>query len=80
MPAMKICRHEKKERKPGVPPVEQEKSGGRIPPLNLNPQIRRKRRGEITPPSMSPLRITPPSFSDITGRRVGITVTEHRSK
>jgi hypothetical protein len=36
--------------------------------------------GEITPPPLPSLRITPPPLSDIASRQVGATVSERRLK
>jgi hypothetical protein len=41
------------------------KERGSDSPLNLGPHMRRKRKGEITPPPLSSTRETPPPFSDI---------------
>jgi hypothetical protein len=75
VPPKKQCGHEKGRRKPGMLPLRQCKSRGRIPPLNPTPW----RRG-VTPPIMSSPCVTPPPFSDIPGRQVRIVVGVHRSK
>jgi hypothetical protein len=43
---MRRCGHGKKESKSEALPTGQRKSEERIPPLNLSPQMRRKRRGK----------------------------------
>jgi hypothetical protein len=56
------------------------KSGGRIPPLNQIPHMRKKGEGKVIPPPLSPSHTTPLPFGDITNRQVGIAIGGRRPK
>jgi hypothetical protein len=75
------CGRRNRESRPGVPLVWWRGSNRRIPQPDLNCQTRRrKRRGKVTPPPLSPSRETFPPYSDIVSRQVGITVSELQPK
>jgi hypothetical protein len=79
VPTMRRC--ERKERKQSWRAAcRAAKERGEDTPTESYSSDEEEEEGEVTPPSLSPLHIIPPPFSDIAGQQMGIAISERRSK